>query len=319
MQEAELIKQLNKLSEIKPDNDWKEKNRQVLLSQVLSGANEDIKKEDSFLTTSYYFFDIYVGSQIARLFSMPALTVCLIVIAVFGSGLYSYQAAQDTKPGDSLYIAKKISEKTQFALTFDEKEKAKLSVSFATNRTKEIAEFVKESESGEDTERVEKLKEDFKKEIEITRNRLEKISKMNENSVPVKSGNETKEDTGTGTSATGNSGVQTEVNEDNNEVFSANLGKNDQRLEVSDSKADAKASGTPKSDSDKKATSTKEVVKEERTSPSKMLEEAEKLFDKNDYEGTINKLEEVNEMLDKTSKDNEGSDFKNATTGTTTN
>ena len=46
--------------------------------------------------------------------------------------------AEKTKPGDSLYIAKIVSEKTQYALTFDDKSKAQLGLQFATNRVEEM-------------------------------------------------------------------------------------------------------------------------------------------------------------------------------------
>ncbi len=48
--------------------------------------------------------------------------VIILSVAVSGS-FASVYASKDAKPGDSLYIAKIISEKTQQAMTFNETEK----------------------------------------------------------------------------------------------------------------------------------------------------------------------------------------------------
>src|SRR3989339_293021 len=100
--------------------------------------------------------------SLLRYVSQPVMAVFLIAGVLLGGGFFSLNAAKDTKPGDSLYIAKIISEKTQFALTFNEKKKVKLGIEFAGNRAKEITQVL--SEEGDVEIRVEKLKDNFKKQ-----------------------------------------------------------------------------------------------------------------------------------------------------------
>src|SRR3989339_684291 len=162
--EKELLSQLNKLKNIKPDTAWKNRNREILLSQISSSTVDKIG-----------FFDIFAQKlSLLRYVSQPVMAVFLIAGVLLGGGFFSLNAAKDTKPGDSLYIAKIISEKTQFALTFNEKKKVKLGIEFAGNRAKEITQVL--SEEGDVEIRVEKLKDNFKKEIAGVKTRLENIN-----------------------------------------------------------------------------------------------------------------------------------------------
>src|SRR3989344_6126605 len=155
MTEKELLSQLNSLKNIKPENSWKENNRNLLLSQISGG--EDIEEKNISL------LDIFFKK--AEWLAQPVGVLLLIVSTVFGSGILSIKASRDTKPCDSLYIAKIISEKTHQAITFDEKEKAKLEIKFAGNRADEIAKVLEQDNSEKKGDRVEKLTNDFKKEI----------------------------------------------------------------------------------------------------------------------------------------------------------
>lgn len=261
MKEKELLSKLNSLKEIKPDSEWKRERRDILLSQISGGAQ---LFDDEIIKGNFF-------ARVAHIFAQPVLVVSMIVVAVLGGGVFSLNAARDTKPGDSLYIAKIISEKAQLAMTFDEGEKAKLGVAFASNRAKEISQILEsmddESEKGE---RVEKLAINFKREISAVKTRLKKI------------------------------------NEDD-EVFSAYTGKEKNGVQVYNSDESEKAEA-PKTEEvlvEEKnivavspvaniASSTAVVI--DRT-----LGEAEALFNSKDYGGTLNKLEEViNKIGDKT-------------------
>lgn len=281
MSEKELLSQLNNLKNIKPDIKWKENNREILLNQIL-GAKETVK------ISWFKALGNIIPQQLARQLSQPVFAVVLIMMIVFGGGIVSINAARDTKPGDSLYIAKVISEKARVTLTFNEKEKTKLNLEFASNRAKEISQVLAEpNNNGKKQARVEKLVKNFKKEINTVKTRLEKIS----------------EDEGV-------------------IFFGANLGKSDERMEISlpddTEPADSGEETTegPADSSEEElevsatSTTSEDITKgeEEKNDVTKVLEEAEELLDKKDYNGTFSKLTEANNIIDQAGQDveNEG-------------
>jgi len=254
MTEKELLSQLNSLKNIKPENSWKENNRNLLLSQISGG--EDIEEKNISL------LDIFFKK--AEWLAQPVGVLLLIVSTVFGSGILSIKASRDTKPGDSLYIAKIISEKTHQAITFDEKEKAKLEIKFAGNRADEIAKVLEQDNSEKKDGRVEKLTNDFKKEISAAKTRLEKMN-------GGKTENKIEE----------NSASSSQVAEVEDQVFSADSGKTKNGMQI-------------------EIIEIKEEVVPAAESPKKALDEAKQLFEQEDYAGTLDKLEEANAIVDKT-------------------
>lgn len=170
MKDKDLIKQLNTLKEIKPRSSWVKDNREVLLSQISGGTtNEKYGGYGFFKKLRFTFATL----------PQPAIAVFLIGAILIGSSVASIKAARDSKPGDSLYVAKLINEKAKFALTFSEEKKARLGLEFAGNRAEELRSVL--SLNGEmEKERVAGLVEDFKKEISVARERLVKINKEKE-------------------------------------------------------------------------------------------------------------------------------------------
>ncbi|MDP2766664.1 MAG: DUF5667 domain-containing protein [Candidatus Methanoperedens sp.] len=283
MNEQELLKQLNNLKNIKPDSQWEKGNRELLFNQIygsqsaLGGQSEDREAEISWIKI---LGNMAAHSKMIKQLSQPACVVCAIVIIVFGGGIAGVKAARNTKPGDSLYIAKIISEKTQFAVTFNEKEKAKLGLDFAGNRAREISQVIAESDKNKEAQ-VEKLTEDFKNEIKQVKSRLEKI-----NAIAKK-----------GAGDTGGAGKtdETQGTEQDAGVFSANLGKDNQRMEISEPE-----------NKDQSLTATTTETAAVKSAPvsdggdlENALNEAEKLFNEKDYSGTLNKLNEANDIIDK--------------------
>lgn len=295
MNEQELLKQLNNLRNIKPDSQWEKGNRDLLFNQIcgpqsaLGGQSEDREAGISWIKV---FGNMAAHSKIIKQLSQPAFIVCAIVIIVFCTGIAGIKAAQNTKPGDSLYIAKIISEKTQFAITFDEKDKAKLGLDFAGNRAREISQVIAESDKNKEAQ-VEKLTKDFKNEIKQVKSRMNAIVK--------------KDAVAGGSAATGHrqGGAgkpnETQGTEQGAGVFSANLGKDNQRMEISE----------PENKNQSPAATTTETaaVKTVPVSGGKTLEnaldEAEKLFDEKNYDGTLNKLNEANDIINKVGETSE--------------
>lgn len=297
--DKELLTQLNKLKDIKPDSAWKQRNRDILLSQI-SAATTDEKS----------VFDVFMQKlSLLRYVSQPVMAVFLIVGVLLGGGLFSFRAAKNTKPGDSLYIAKIISERTQYALTFNEEGKVKLGIEFAGNRAKEITQVL--SDDGAE-EKVAKLKDNFKKEINEAKTRLGRINTIESS----KSNNETQED------------VVTE--DDAAMVFTAGLGKEEKGIQIAEINSGDEVRGVDEAIegdvvvddegvSEEKASGTPEVVEEELevisngTNPQSILEEAEELLNNNNYDETISKLEQAGEMMDQAGEGEVKGEYEEAT------
>ncbi|MFH1255423.1 MAG: DUF5667 domain-containing protein [bacterium] len=257
MNDKELFKKLNNLKTIRPDDDWKKTNREILYSQISAGHFADENKSESNLKTIWHSI---MAREVLMNMAKPAwvsLSASVLILIIGVGGVYS---SKNSKPGDSLYIAKIISEKAQMAITFNEKDKAKLGLEFATSRAKEMAQVLEQTEKSGDgqNKKVEQLSQNFKKEISQVKSRLTTIQS-----------------------------AEIQNKEEEPEVFGANLGKNGQRMEIAESV--------------KIATTTEEKI----SSPDKVLEEAEKLFDEKNYGGTINKIEEAKQIMDKNTDNGE--------------
>lgn len=265
MNDQELIKKLNSLKTVKPDDGWKKNHRDVLYSQISSGNSFSPSESNlKVIWESILPREIIIG------LTRPVWMVgaaCVLILAVCIGSVY---ASRNSRPGDSLYIAKLISQKTQLAITFNENDKAKLSLGFAANRAKEITQVLKDS-SDSDTTKVETLTKDFKKEISQAKTNLSAIKST------------------------------TPQNKEDEQVFGANLGKDDQGMEIAEpAKPEIKENN--------------EITVASSTPASKqadqILEEAEKMFDEKDYDGAINKLEEVNKIINQADNGNESGQVK---------
>jgi len=173
MTEKDLLKKLNTYKDIKADSIWKDENRAVLLNQITNSSSTPVagfsfaKIYNSFKVYSDIFYN-----GIVKNLGQPVILTSMILLTVLGGSIMSINASRNTTPGDSLYIAKKISEKTQFALTFSDKKKAQLNVSFAKNRAKEIAQVMQDETTEQEKQVVvARLKVDFNKEISNVKTR----------------------------------------------------------------------------------------------------------------------------------------------------
>ena len=272
MNDKELLQKLDNLKNIKPDDNWKKNYREVLYSQISAGSTVD--KSESNLRI---IWESIMPRQVLAQITKPVWAIALASVLILVIGIGGTYASKNSKPGDSLYIAKIISEKAQLAITFNEKEKAKLGLEFATNRVKEITQVLVESKGLEDKngKTVEQLSQNFKKEINQVKNRLTTIKTAEDQA------NQNKEE--------------------ESEVFGANLGKNDQRMEVAEPvKPEVKEEILLEDKPEIIATTTKE----------NLIEEAEKMFDEKNYGGTIDKIEEAKQIMDQESENIEKGEVK---------
>jgi len=266
MNERDLLKKLNNLKTIKPDDNFKKNYREILYSQISAGAT--VNKSESNLRI------IWESIRPGKIFldmAKPVWVTSLASVLILIIGIGGVYASKNSKPGDSLYIAKIISEKAQLIMALNEKDKAKLGLEFAASRAKEITQVLGESKGRGDKQNktVEQLSQNFKKEISQVKTRLTTMKAAG------KQNNQNKK-------------------EEEPEVFGANLGKDNQRMELAEPvKPAADAQVQPKVEPSPVATTTKENL----NSPDKALEEADKLFDEKNYNGSIDKLEQVNQLI----------------------
>jgi len=295
MNDKDLLKKLNNLKTIKPDDSWKKSYRDILYSQISAGSIDN--KQESNLKT--ILKNIEPGKIFIHM-ARPIWVTSLISVLILVVGVGGVYASKNSKPGDSLYIAKIISEKAQFAITFDEKNKAKLGLEFATNRAKEITQVLEESKEPENKkiEKVEQLSQNFKKEISQVKSRLTTIK------------------------ATENKSNQNK--EEDLQISGANLSKDSQGMKISEQTkpvAQEKILVENQFNIIATTTATSTIAKTEQVlnNSDKALEEAEKMFDEKNYNGTINKIEEVKQIINQESNNNEGQVKGVSETATSTN
>ena len=200
-------------------------------------------------------------ASLARQIFQPLGLVFFLVSLMIGGGIFSVLASYSAKPGDSLYIAKIINEKTQLALAFNDNKKIKLGLGFAQNRAREITQLLKQSSlaSEEKDKQVEELAQNVKKEINKIDSRLYAQSEKKSEELDIKE-----------SESSSQGGSNTVSNEENIQVFSAYLGKAENGMQIF-----------------------------EKTSQlQKVLDEAEVLIDDKDYQGTLNKLDEAQTIIE---------------------
>jgi hypothetical protein len=293
MTEKELLAQLNNLKNVKPENTWKKENRDILLSQISGGEYFSAPVQTAESQKNNFF------NLIKNYFAQPSFVATAVVVLLIAGGTGSLYAARGTKPGDSLYIAKIISEKTQLAITFGEEERAKLGIEFAGNRAEEINQVLEGVDNEkEKMEKVGKLTLSLKKEISGVRARLKKISAENKNSDE-------------------NNNV---TPEEDAPMFSANLGKDDKGVQIYDGKKASEENSDNNNEANNQqlnnTTATTSIpannsnATDVNNNLAETLGEAGQLLKEKNYSSTLNKLEEAETAADQI--DNGGEEDTNA-------
>lgn len=310
MEDKELIQQLKKLQRIEPRESFIKENRERILNYIN-------RERESFNITTEAKLKLPI--RMLRTISQPALAVFLIVAVLFGGGVMSLYAAKDSKPGDSLYIAKIINEKTQLALTFNQKKKVRLGIEFAGNRAKELSQVLMEEETLKRDEQVEALVNNFKQELKLARMRLDRIQAQEqlgrpEDKLPIT----TKENFDEPDTA------EEDTQEDNG-IFSANLGKDEQGVQISESGAGEVTKEPIEEETEELstveevaipeatttiplATTTEEAVEETigALNPQDLINQVEELLNQEEIDGVeISKLEEAIDQVNVSDEEGE--------------
>jgi len=263
-----LLIKLKGLRSLKLSDDWKDVNRRVLRSQIYSGQTE--KQNLNFWAKFNVAF--------ARL-SEPYAVAAMIFLFFVASGVGSVMASKGAQPGQILYNAKIISERTKYALARSEQSKTKLNLEFAQERMTELT-VALDNNIEVDQPKVATLKTDFKKEINAAREKIYKLQPAVAKTVidkPIAVKIET--DKTASTTAT----VAKTTNKSVTDFKSATNNKDDKRIDIS----------IPLTPSAKIETVTTSAA---------ALDEAELLFDKADYTAAKEALDKANVLLDSETK-----------------
>lgn len=281
MTNKELISKLNNLKNVNPDQSWLKSNRDLLLSQISNSGAENL--------SAWKVFVINFNS-VMKAASRPASALGVFVLVLM-TGLFSHQIFAKTKPNDSLYIARIISEKVKLNTVFNSQDRDKLAVQFASEHARDISAVLADPtfNNEENQDQVARLSDSFNKEVNTVKSRISKISP---DSV---------------------SGPNQEAAD---EVVIAESAKDDKGIQIAEGTPEGKVEAVAVDAADNAplaqelasttvvgseiATSTDVGAISESVAPldtDKILDEAKELFDKKDYNSVLNKLKEVEESI----------------------
>ncbi len=291
MTDKQLIKQLKSLKELKPNKDWQFNCRQVLLTQIEnSGAHQTSAWQNFFINLRC------VGNLAYR----PVIGVASFLIIVIGLSFFAHQWFQSSKPNDSLYIARVISEKARLNTVLDSNAREVMSAKFAMSHAQDISNLLADPEFdfSSNPERVDRLNENFNREIALAK---DKLVSWQEKQETVESQIESS---------------PYSPSEEDDFIFIADNNKDVSGLQVSTTNEEKSESPSLL------ATTTEETIEEENeisqieldnleaqiaqtereldeedVNPAKLLDEAKELFDKELYQEASAKLSLAKEMM----------------------
>ncbi|MFH0779351.1 MAG: DUF5667 domain-containing protein [Parcubacteria group bacterium] len=130
-----IIKQLQSLKEIKPNKDWVNSERELLLSQI---AVQSSPKPQSFLVNSWFMAKSLMPGGMMKFVAKPIGVLTVLAAFLFSTGALGVNASKGSLPGDFLYPVKLKTEQVKVGLTAGSEKKAEMHVQFAGERVKEI-------------------------------------------------------------------------------------------------------------------------------------------------------------------------------------
>ena len=172
MTDKELLKQLNSLKTIKMATDVKESNKKTILTQISNTISQESDSQ-AFSSFSFYF------KNILSLFTKPAMVFSGFILFLVASLFLGNNFYKNSKPTDSLYIARVISEKARLNTTFRQCDRERLEIEFASNRASDIAAALMNPELNTEKNKnnIEKLTVSFKNELAKVKTKVSELEK----------------------------------------------------------------------------------------------------------------------------------------------
>jgi len=275
MTNKEFITKLNKLKNVKTDEQWLASNRSVLLTQISNSGGAELSAWQNFIINF---------QSLMKTSSRPAFALGTFAVLLIFSGVFSHRLFSQAKPNDSLYIARIISEKAKLGTILDSQERDKLALQFATGHAQDISTVLANPEFNNENnqDQVAKLNANFEKEIKTAQTKISRLALA----APKVDG----EDVVMIADSTSTDG-RVEISEkplDNSrpEDPSANIQATEEAPSL-DEKASAELI----------ASSSEGVKIEESAKADHVLDEARQSFEKKDYADTLDKLQQVQAMI----------------------
>lgn len=169
--DAFIVKQLKTLRKVKPSASWLESQRSFLISEI----SKDNKIKDSLQERkSIFAFPIFNISK----FFKPVFALAMVLI-VFASSLGTIgiiSAAQNSLPGDPLYVLKTAFEQTQMSLASSDESRVVLSIKFANQRMDEFAQITVKPEKKND---IDKTVKNLTEQLVAIQDNMDKLKEKN--------------------------------------------------------------------------------------------------------------------------------------------
>jgi len=169
----DIIKQLKQLKNIEPSENWKNQQRQILLSQIT--AQREFKKAP-LAVNAWHLLKSALPSGVLNFVAKPVGVLTLIIAFVASSGILGVNASRGSVPGDLLYGFKLTGEKIQVGLTASQSKQAQLHVQFAQERVNEINKVLSAENSTSNKEsQVQIAVAELKKDMQKAQDKLEEV------------------------------------------------------------------------------------------------------------------------------------------------
>ena len=130
MTDRQIINKIKQLSQIQPENEWREKVKRELLSQIRVYKAEKAEKADTYRLKP------------ELLLLRPVVAISLILAIIFGGSVVTVQATKNSLPGQFLYPIKIALEKGRLILARKGEKKVDLELEFAGQRLEELGQIV---------------------------------------------------------------------------------------------------------------------------------------------------------------------------------
>ncbi|MDD2354389.1 MAG: hypothetical protein PHX76_03390 [Patescibacteria group bacterium] len=169
MNEKDLIAKLNNGKHLSPDKEWLTSNRELFLTQIANSGAEKLSMWQIFSINLRCF---------AKASSQPVFASLLFLFILIASSVFSHKIFSEAKPNDTLYVARVISEKAKLNTVLDNTQRDKMAAKFAARHAEDISALLANPEfnTEENKEKVDKLSDDFNKEIETVKNKIAKLN-----------------------------------------------------------------------------------------------------------------------------------------------
>lgn len=175
--------EMQKLSAIAPDSEWKNRNQQALLNE-LNIEEVSSRKTSSVVRPliSSFFNGIFSGIT----WRPVGVISVLLAVVIAGPGLAAVNAARASLPGDTLYTVKRTLERVELQLAFTEESKTEAKLNHLGNRLTELQRITQEEPpSPQREEKIVMALAELKKESSDVQERLKTLDKDDQDIVKL--------------------------------------------------------------------------------------------------------------------------------------